>query len=104
VKTEGRFFLLCGEKHRPLPPLRYGFPLQRGRKIEKKRLLMALIALGVNAMNYAGFNALICSGVNTAKEVLRISVQQHRPKVMRRFELSSSLWLEYRTNKNQIEF
>ncbi|MEN9597379.1 MAG: hypothetical protein RL236_1813, partial [Pseudomonadota bacterium] len=65
---------------------------------------MALIALGVNAMNYAGFNALICSGVNTAKEVLRISVQQHRPKVMRRFELSSSLWLEYRTNKNQIEF
>ncbi|MFI3180088.1 MAG: hypothetical protein QX193_01335 [Methylococcales bacterium] len=29
--------------------------------------VMALIALGVNAANYAGFNALICSCVNTAK-------------------------------------
>jgi hypothetical protein len=33
-------FLLCGEKHRPLPPLRYGFPLQRGRKIEKQEFLI----------------------------------------------------------------
>jgi hypothetical protein len=39
VKTEGRFFL-WGEKHRPLPPLRYGFPLQRGRKIEKHEFLI----------------------------------------------------------------
>ena len=36
---------MWGEKHRPLPPLRYGFPLQRGRKkeerkIEKQGLLM----------------------------------------------------------------
>ncbi len=32
--------MLGDEKHLPLPPLRYGFPLQRGQKIEKQGLLI----------------------------------------------------------------